>query len=157
MTHNLLEVLEGQVFTNSATVERLMVTFAGYYFQALDHYADHGSLPPVWDRVTARLQPAPVALLLGANAHINHDLPLALRDSVTMPSTFRNDYLAINRILVTSVEQLLAVYQLPTALMRPATSWVLTRMLVHWRRRAWRNSWHLPLVGQVQQGLSNRV
>lgn len=63
-----------------------MDRFAHYYFIVLDAETDP-SCPPVWRDAFVACRPGgsePLRLvLLGMNAHINHDLPLALADVLT--------------------------------------------------------------------------
>lgn len=77
-----LRVKEG-FFGDADVVSRLDVVFANLYFQAVDALsAGPGAFPPAWQpllaaRGTSGLEPVQFALA-GMNAHINHDLPLAV-------------------------------------------------------------------------------
>ena len=87
MTRRVEEAILAERFQDGVWVARLLDRFAAYYFDAVD---SHGGLqtvrvcPAVWrealdacaDPVCHPLQ----ALMLGINAHINHDLALALVD-----------------------------------------------------------------------------
>jgi hypothetical protein len=90
----------------------LDVTFAGLYFAALDASAAGTSLPRCWAPLfAARADPriAPIQFALaGMNAHINHDLPLALVSTCTTEgvalqsdSARHRDFLKVNDILTT--------------------------------------------------------
>ncbi len=94
-------------FEDPAFIDALDVGFAGFYFDALDA-SDAGRLPPrSWAplfaaRGDARIAPIQFALA-GMNAHINHDLPLALVSTcaargiaVDRDSAQYRDYLKIN-------------------------------------------------------------
>lgn len=69
-------------FADPAFMTRLDVTFANLYFTALDAAGQHGTVPLAWrplvqERANAAIEPIQFALA-GMNAHINHDLPLAV-------------------------------------------------------------------------------
>ena len=86
MTDEILAMLRRGEFRAPSWVERLTVHFYAYYLRALrsETAGAAGPLAPAWrvafdccdrgDDLVLR------ALLLGMNAHINHDLPLALAD-----------------------------------------------------------------------------
>ena len=80
MTNQMLHGIDGGSFHDPAWVDQLLRRFALYYFDALDAY-DGGGMPPLaWkkahDLAHEELVLAPENLMLGINAHINHDLPL---------------------------------------------------------------------------------
>ena len=68
-------------FENPAFLERLDVVFAGLYFDAEATIASGTAAPPAWapliEERSAKREPIQFALC-GMNAHINHDLPLAV-------------------------------------------------------------------------------
>ncbi len=85
-----LEVTQGveadvqqSTFADPVFVSRLDVVFANLYFAAVDSLSGPSSaLPPAWQpllvaRSTAGIEPVQFALA-GMNAHINHDLPIAV-------------------------------------------------------------------------------
>lgn len=87
MTHRVTDALAGDVFHDGPWVQRLLDRFADYYFDAIDGYAGavpDQTCPQIWrEALDACADPLchPVqALMLGINAHINHDLALALVD-----------------------------------------------------------------------------
>ena len=69
-------------FADPAFTTHLDVAFAGLYFAAADAAADPAAVPLAWrplveQRANAGIEPIQFALA-GINAHINHDLPIAL-------------------------------------------------------------------------------
>ncbi len=74
-------------FTNSRFLDRLDVSFVNRYFDAYTRSATGVALPRCWDVLwTLRHSPHHVPLqfaLAGMNAHINHDLVLALVETFT--------------------------------------------------------------------------
>ncbi|MEO6792069.1 MAG: DUF5995 family protein [Ornithinibacter sp.] len=87
MTARVREAIAAGEFVDGVWVTRLLDRFADYYFDAIDAHAIPDApvpCPPVWVRAfDACTDPGchPLrALLLGINAHINHDLALAIVD-----------------------------------------------------------------------------
>lgn len=70
-------------FTNPAWMAALDVTFAGYYFRALQTSLGGQSAPGCWQAVFSRRSQTELAriqfAMAGMNAHINHDLPQAVQ------------------------------------------------------------------------------
>ena len=83
-------------FGDSAFVSRLDVVFANLYFAAVDALSGPPSgLPAAWQplltlRAAPGIEPIQFALA-GMNAHINHDLPLALVETCTDLDTAPSD------------------------------------------------------------------
>lgn len=113
MTEELYEQAEMDVFRDPAFLEQLDCVFAELYFDAIAaRVRDPGSEPRAWSplfetRNDARVSPLQFALA-GANAHINHDLPLALvqcyRAAGSAPARHGpryEDYLTVNQVLTT--------------------------------------------------------
>jgi hypothetical protein len=102
-------------FSDPAFLDRLDVVFAGIYFDAEATITSGAACPVAWrPLVEARAEPkAPVQFALaGMNAHINHDLPLALvqtckelRLAPDGGSPEHADYERVNAILQTVENQ----------------------------------------------------
>jgi hypothetical protein len=138
MTRNLSQAIINDYFMAPQRVERLMIDFAQYYFRALNDYVEDGRLPQVWQRVIGgrRFTNSPaVSLLLGASAHIKHDLPLALAGRIDAPELFYADFMTINKVVVVTVQELIGNYE--PAWLQPMAARLLARELIRWRRRAW--------------------
>jgi hypothetical protein len=87
----------------------LDVAFAGLYFGAADAASDPAAVPLAWrplveQRANTGIEPVQFALA-GMNAHINHDLPLALVATCTALATSPDagahyaDYQKVDRLL----------------------------------------------------------
>ncbi len=96
-------------FADPEFMTRLDVTFAGLYFAAVDASADPAAVPMAWrplaeQRGNTAIEPIQFALA-GMNAHINHDLPLAVVETcvalATAPDagTHLADYQKVDRLL----------------------------------------------------------
>jgi hypothetical protein len=117
-------------FQDPEFLERMDVIFAGLYFKAVDA-AEAGSAPPVpWRplidaRRNRTIWPLQFALA-GMNAHINHDLALAVNATCaerrTTPTTtpVHADYLRVNELLAKAEAEVRAEYE--PQLMKLATA-----------------------------------
>ena len=96
-------------FADPAFMTQLDVTFANLYFAAADVAADPAAVPVAW-RPLAERRAAPGIesvqfALAGMNAHINHDLPLALASTCAALATapdadpHRADYQKVDQLL----------------------------------------------------------
>jgi hypothetical protein len=108
-------------FENPGFMTALDVSFAGLYFAALDAAAAGTQLPRCWAPLfEARADPhiAPIQFALaGMNAHINHDLPLALVSTcaakaltLATDSAQHRDFIKINATLAAVEAQVKAEY-----------------------------------------------
>jgi hypothetical protein len=118
VTENIQAAVAGGQFKSSAFLERLDVVFAGFY---LDAYRASrragGRVPRAWAplfEARRRRTVAPIQFALaGMNAHINHDLVLAIVDTctrnkmkVSRDTPFHRDYLAVNKLLAKVEERI---------------------------------------------------
>jgi hypothetical protein len=96
-------------FASPAFMTQLDVTFANLYFAAADVAADPAAVPLAWRplverRATPGIEPIQFALA-GMNAHINHDLPLAMAgtcaalDTTPDASPHLADYQKVDQLL----------------------------------------------------------
>jgi hypothetical protein len=117
MTKEMKGRLSSGFFLDSEWMERLLIHFAEFYFNALDAYESGKSCPPAWELAFRQasekngfvLQDA----LLGINAHINSDLPavlhLVLSEDHAWPDARimlrrRHDHERINDVLASLVD-----------------------------------------------------
>lgn len=82
VTRQVYTALGQGFYADTAFMTQLDVTFAGLYFSAADAAGDPAAVPLAWrplieQRANAGIEPVQFALA-GMNAHINHDLPLAV-------------------------------------------------------------------------------
>ena len=82
-----LSPADPDAFQNPALLARLDVLFAGYYFRALQSCLAGQPTPDCWQTMLDRRNQTALAriqfALAGMNAHINHDLALAVVDTST--------------------------------------------------------------------------
>jgi hypothetical protein len=82
VTRAVAQAIDDGVFTNSHFLDHLDIVFANHYLSAVGHAEAGADVPRCWDvlwqhRKADRRAPIQFALA-GMNAHINHDLVLAL-------------------------------------------------------------------------------
>jgi len=100
-------------FADTEWVHRYGVAFANLYLDALEHdeAGRSSAVPSAWRLcfAAARRSDGLVLqdMLLGVNAHINHDLPFALRQVSIDPDRDRRyqDHAAVNAVLASVVEK----------------------------------------------------
>ena len=109
-------------FEDNAWVERYTVAFANLYREALESYEAGrlDSVPKAWrlcfDAAASGTGLVLQDMLLGVNAHVNHDLPLALSSiSIEPDHALRyRDHAAVNGVLAAvterATERLAALY-----------------------------------------------
>jgi hypothetical protein len=89
-------------FENDSNMTSFVLSFAKFYFDALDQYFKGESVSSAWQFMFNQCEknhlPRFVYLLLGVHAHINQDLSLCVR-TLDFGVAFKNDYLAINHII----------------------------------------------------------
>ena len=150
--HYIQAVAEGW-FEQPETVARLGVTFANYYFHALNTHAQTGVLPEVWDKfIDYRRQPKRpvfIALLLAANAHINHDLALSIRDT-GLAADAKSDFRRSARIFRQASSEIITAFREPELSMnyfkrklKFLYQWPMIAIILHYRRRAWKQGQRL--------------
>jgi hypothetical protein len=110
VTQEVAEQAQGGLFEDPATLALLDVVFADLYFAAVDASTARKKVPRCWRplfeaRARKGIHPLQFAFA-GMNAHINHDLVLAIVDTCTRTKTkvkrgspFHKDYLTVNKLL----------------------------------------------------------
>lgn len=177
VTETMLQRLNvGDFFSDAAFMTEMTVRFASYWFAAYDA---HDHIPKAWEplfAVRSRRGVLPIQFALaGMNAHIEHDLPLAVNDTCTARQRtptdpgVRDDYEKINDLLaeaeaairrsfLTELEQ--AVDDHITAVAHLVSSWSIEKA----RDFAWLNTqtlWELRRVNRLYRaytvGLAHTV
>lgn len=124
VTSGVRQHVEQGFFGDPAFVSRLDVVFANLYFRAVDTLSGPPSaLPVAWQpllaaRSTPGIEPIQFALA-GMNAHINHDLPLAVvttcTDLKTAPDdgSHHDDYQKVDTLLDASEQSVRESFEPP--------------------------------------------
>ena len=102
ITKSVFSKLGTGFFENDENMTSFVLSFAKFYFDALNQYFKGESVSAAWQFMFNQCEknhlPRFVYLLLGVHAHINQDLSLCVR-ALDFGVTFKNDYLAINHII----------------------------------------------------------
>ena len=102
ITRSVLSKLGTGFFENDDNMTSFVLSFAKFYFDALNQYFKGESVSSAWQFMFNQCErnhlPRFVYLLLGVHAHINQDLSLCVR-ALDFGLSFKNDYLAINQII----------------------------------------------------------
>lgn len=159
MTENVMAAIDAAEFSDPGWVRDLLRRFADYYFDALEEYeVDAFAAPAVWrlahdqglDQQTAVLQ----KMLLGINAHINHDLVFALADLLApeweqLTSDQREarfaDHCHVNAIIGRTtdtvqdevIERYSPSMDLLDKLLGPLDEMIASRLISAWRDDVW--------------------
>lgn len=102
ITKSVFSKLGTGFFENDENMTSFVLSFAKFYFHALEKYFKGESVSAAWQFMFNQCEsnhlPRFVYLLLGVHAHINQDLSLCV-SALNFGVTFKNDYLAINQII----------------------------------------------------------
>jgi len=149
----------GGAWQSPVWLDRLDVVFAGLYFSAVAGYLSGGTVPSAWSALFEvrfatgidRIQFA----LAGMNAHINHDLALALLSTdaelnvIPAPgSPESTDYQSVNQLLETVMPAALTMLATDTLGVLAEDAGKIGRVLAFWdictaRNLAWDFANHL--------------
>lgn len=175
VTRLIRDHLRQATFADPVAMAALDVTFASLYLDAVDADLAGSPVPQAWAplfvrRADHRLVPIQFALA-GMNAHINHDLPLAVVTNRTAArsdperGSFHADYLLVNVLLARTQQQVRQSYLdgLPLQADREGApvlnllgGWSITRA----RDAAWANAlvlWHLGGLPPVRDAFGSAL
>jgi len=150
---------DGQ-FANPKFVEKFTVCFSGYYFRVINDYLAGRELPVAWANLLSQKPdkqlPNFIYLLMGANAHINHDLSLTMLkmlDNGDTDALFK-DILKVDKLLVGCGNDILRTFtetQKVARFIKDRTKYIYLPIVMHvilyWRIRAWKDYLRLKNSG----------
>ena len=163
-TISVAKAIEDGRFHDGPWIHELLLRFAQLYFDALDAYEASQAHPPVWHWAfhLAGMRTTTVTedLLLGINAHISRDLPMALRDSfyesgeeMTPEDVERRlaDFLVVNELIKETAKvaekdvlerysHFMRVACVTCRPFIPPGRWAAERVIGSWREQAWESS-----------------
>jgi hypothetical protein len=162
MYANMLDALDQGRFHDPAYIRWLLRRFAEHYFEALEAFDNgNGDVPAVWkctfDMAIGSTTTVAEDLLLGLNAHINHDLPLTLRENLSAEwlllslaerASKHDDYLSVNAVIAETtaafqkevVERYSHALRTIDPLIAPVlrtVEWEMDRIITAWRESVW--------------------
>lgn len=159
MSTNMIAAIRAGEFEDCEWVATLIKHFADYYFKALTAYERNpAESPAAWRQAhqAAQHQKLHVLqyLLLGVNAHINYDLPLALYDCLsqewasldeTQRQSRQKDHETVNVIISkttdevqdTVIEPLAPLMAVVDQVLGRMDEWLLSQLITSWRHEVW--------------------
>jgi Family of unknown function (DUF5995) len=155
VTKQVQSSLSAGFFADPAFMTELDVTFANLYFTAADAADDPPAVPLAWrPLIELRAQPGiePIQFALaGMNAHINHDLPLAVTATctalATAPSagTHQADYQKVDQLLDAAEQSVRQSFESAPELTVDRHLQAVNNLIASWsinsaRDLAWNNS-----------------
>lgn len=153
VTSALQEASSNGHFENPKFIEKFTLCFARYYFQIINNsLAGNNNIAVAWANLltpkTDKPLPNFIYLLMGANAHINHDLSLAMVEMLRNDDTenLLKDIVKVDRILVACGDGILNAFtetkRVPRFI-KNRTKYIYLPLVMHvvlyWRIRAWRD------------------
>jgi hypothetical protein len=137
-------------FTNQAFVAKFSVCFAKYYFRAVNDELQHSKTTVVaWHKLTELTgSPSSIHLLMGANAHINRDLPLALAEALAGEESKElfEDVRKVDKLLMQSGEHIIDSFEEPGRIAHYVQRHLrflyyrpIMGIILVWRISAWQN------------------
>lgn len=152
VTTAIEEAFSEGYFENPKFIEKFTVCFSHYYFQIIN-YGLEGSddMPVAWANLLIKKPgkklPNFIYLLMGANAHINHDLSLVMVKMLDNDDTdnLLKDIIKVDKLLVGCGDDILSTFTETKTLPRfikDKTSYIYLPIIMHtilyWRIKAWR-------------------
>jgi len=142
-------------YADPAFMTQLDVTFAGLYFSAADAAGDPAAVPLAWrplveQRANTGIEPVQFALA-GMNAHINHDLPLAVvatcaaLDTAPEEGAHFADYQKVDQLLDAAEQSVRQSFETAAELAVDRHLAAVNSLIANWtinsaRDLAWNNS-----------------
>lgn len=149
VTHEIQKGVHENYFANPAFIENFTSTFAQYYFQVVADVLLNRKVPAAWDMLSKTTNnPRFISLLMGANAHINHDLPLVLDTLIKQQdkNELIEDILKVDKLLMKSGKEIIGLFDEPNKylnFLKHHFQFLYYRPVMYiilgWRISAWRS------------------
>jgi hypothetical protein len=170
MVTEQVDLRPAATWKDAVWLDRLDVVFAGLYFKAVGSFVSQSAdAPNAWDALMeSRFRPGIDRIqfaLAGMNAHINHDLALALNETNRLSNINPNrlspqytDYDAVNQLLNEVTPQALNVLAAGILGQLAQDTGKVGRLLAFWnivkaRELAWQFADHLRQISGLQRQL----
>jgi hypothetical protein len=143
VTQQVEEQLSQGFFSDPAFMEALDVVFANIYFAAVNASTDQtGDIPPAWQpliqaRSETGVYPVQFALA-GMNAHINHDLPIAVVqtcaqfESAPDQGSHHDDYQKVDALLDAAEQSVRQSFESGVALQADRSATAVLDLVSNW-------------------------
>ncbi|HVZ66903.1 MAG TPA: DUF5995 family protein [Patescibacteria group bacterium] len=123
-------------------LENLDVNFVNYYLAAINNFYDQKPVANLWKIAFKTTNKNPlINLYLGANAHINDDLPLSLNETINTKA-FYSDYQKAEVIIFKSLDEIInSIFKTPPNIFLKTFYKTIMKFLIkRWRKNAWNKS-----------------
>ena len=151
VTQTIKRQSDANFFKCSSQVEQFTASFAQHYFRAMNEIITNAtSQSAAWDKLLqAKSHPHSIQLLMGANAHINHDLPLTMVEFLgkSHSKELFQDILSIDRLLIESGREIIGLFDEPHTCMSFAKRHLrflyftpILYMILSWRISAYKSA-----------------
>jgi hypothetical protein len=152
VTNHIQTATKNNYFENPKFIEKFTTTFATYYFKAInDTLTGSKDLTMSWaamDKLNLKTSPRFISLLMGANAHINNDLPRVLNRLMEKEDTenLLSDIVKIDKLLMLSGKEIIDLFDETNKKLNFLKRYIkfiyyrpIMYMILYWRVIAWRN------------------
>lgn len=170
VTNSIKLAVQENYFRHPEFIEEFSTRFAWYYFQAIDGVIKKDSNTPVGWAILAQISqhkniPNFITLLMGANAHINHDLPLVLVDLMDQEKSTElfEDLKIINKLLFGSGKEIIRIFDESNKSINFIKQWgqflyyrPIMYLILYWRLCAWQNYKSILEENRMRQTYSRR-
>jgi hypothetical protein len=175
----MMQALDAGEFADRVWVNRLLNTFATYYFEAVESFeGDPRTCPPVWrgafEACAEEGHHTLQLLILGINAHINYDLAFALADVMGdwpemeegARALRRADHDTVNQVIERTINTVQDGVVAPLSpglavvdrVMGPLDEWVFGGLISEWRDAVWDDAVALLEAGPTDRdGVRYRI
>jgi hypothetical protein len=140
-------------FENPKFIEKFTLSFSYYYFQIINDVLEgNNNMPIAWanllNKKTTKKLPHFIYLLMGANAHINHDLSLVMVKMFDNDDTdnLLKDFIKVDKLLVDCGNDILSTFteaKKAPRFIKNRLKYVYLPIIMHtilyWRVRAWKD------------------
>lgn len=165
ITRRVRQALKAHKFEHPDFLERFDRRFAYYYLHALQQYLVGAEAPLAWklafDSARRRGITSLAAISLGVNAHVNHDIPLVLRDLQADGRQLR-DYRYVNAIISQALGEVLQTLPAESGrlrwqrqIARPFYKTAMNVLIRLWRKQAWQHYLKLEQGTYAQRRLES--
>ena len=166
ITKNVFAKLGKGYFKDDHLMQRVDITFAKYYFNALKSYVDNRPVDPAWqilfDTCRRGKRYQFIYMALGVNAHVNNDLPLTLSD--LNGDECQEDYDRVNEVISDSIDEAIYSLQEDSTLLNKAEnnatalySSFLTALIKQWRSDAWESYKKYAVGGMKRRSITRNA
>ena len=169
VTTSIQKAIKDNFFVNPKFIQKFIVTFARYYFDALNNSQDeNNNLAEPWliaHDCAKNSGTRFISLMLGANAHINNDLPQVLTTLMANEKTedLLSDIVKIDKLLMKSGREIITTFEETNKvldLFKRRFQFLYYRpvmyMILYWRIVAWKNYRKLKKQPSYLEHITNR-